>query len=211
MDLRNFSLLYPNEATRQAHFAGKDAPNIPMIVLDELGLTQIFDLRNCDLSDFFTTDPAVITYRLDTFRDMMNNPPIARMFNKLIPVLTDIMELRRLEADSGNTGDYLSSLTEIELYISSIEILHEGLSQVKDTISGQAFLTLAQRITELAESDYYRELNEKLSELTDRVREIRSVTIGVNLDPQLRPTHAGVLSINPEPFRSATYWKRSCV
>ena len=62
------------------------------------------------------------SYRQDTFRDMMNNPAIARMFHKLIPVLTDIMELRRLEADSGNTSDYLSSLTEIELYISSIEI-----------------------------------------------------------------------------------------
>ena len=113
MNLKDFSLLYPTEAARQAHYAGKDAPNIPMVVLDELGLTQIFDLRNCDLSDFFTTDPAVIAYRQDTFRDMMNNAGIARMFNKLIPVLTDIMELRRLEADSGNTSDYLSSLTEI--------------------------------------------------------------------------------------------------
>ena len=202
MNLKDFSLLYPNEAARQAHYAGKDAPNIPMIVLDELGLTQIFDLRNCDLSDFFTTDPAVISYRQDTFRDMMNNPAIARMFNKLIPVLTDVMELRRLEADSGNTNDYLSSLTEIELYISSIEILHEGLSKVRDNVNGQAFRTLSERISELAESDYYRDLNQKLGELTERVREIRSVTIGVNLDPQLRPTHAGVLSINPEPFRS---------
>ena len=153
MNLKDFSLLYPNEAARQAHYAGKDAPNIPMVVLDELGLTQIFDLRNCDLSDFFTTDPAVIAYRQDTFRDMMNNAGIARMFNKLIPVLTDIMELRRLEADSGNTSDYLSSLTEIELYISSIEILHEGLSAVSGNLKGQAFLTLCERITELAESD----------------------------------------------------------
>ena len=202
MNLENFSLLYPDEATRQAHYSGRAVPDISMFVLDELGLTQIFDLKNGDLSDFFTTDSAVIRYRLDTFTDMINNDALGRMFLKLIPVLTDIMELRRLEADSGNTEDYLSALTEIELYISSIEVLHEGLSAARANVKGVAFTTLADRIMELAESDYYRDLNQKLSELTARVREIKSVTIGVNLDAQLRPTEAGVLSINPEAFRS---------
>ncbi|MBQ7320264.1 MAG: hypothetical protein IJW97_08845 [Clostridia bacterium] len=202
MNLENFSLLYPSEESHKAHYSGKSVPDISMFVLDELGLTQIFDLKNSDLSEFFTIEPDVIRYRLDTFTDMLNNESLARMFLKLIPVLTDVMELRRLEADSGNTGDYLSSLTEIELYISSIEILHEGLSAVRSNVKGAAFTTLADRIMELAESDYYRELNEKLGELTNRVREIKSVTIGVNLDAQLRPVEAGVLSINPESFRS---------
>ena len=202
MNFESFSLLYPNKDTQSARFSGKDAPHIPALVLDELGLSHIFELKNGELSDFFTTDPAVIAYRLDTFEDMLNNPSLSHMFRKLIPVLSDIMELRRLEADSGNTSDYLSSLTEIELYISCIQILHDGLQKVRGNIKGQAFVSLSDRIFELAESDYYRELNQKLGELTDRVREIRSVTIGVNLDAQLRPTQAGVLSINPEPFRS---------
>jgi DNA mismatch repair ATPase MutS len=34
------------------------------------------------------------------------------------------------------------------------------------------------------------------------VRDIKSVTVGVNLDAQLRPQSAGVLSINPDAFRS---------
>ena len=122
MNLENFSLLYPSEESHKAHYSGKCVPDISMFVLDELGLTQIFNLKNSDLSDFFTTEPDVIRYRLDTFTDMLNNETLARMFLKLIPVLTDVMELRRLQADSGNTEDYLSSLTEIELYISSIEI-----------------------------------------------------------------------------------------
>ena len=37
-------------------------------------------------------------------------------------------------------------------------------------------------VCELAESDYYKDLNAKLGELTNRVRDIKSVTIGVNLD-----------------------------
>ena len=119
-----------------------------------------------------------------------------------MPILNDILELRRLESDSGDTTDYLASITEIELYISSVDTLNDGLNAVSDSLHGRAFRTLCDRINELAESNYYSELNEKLCELTKRVREIKSVTIGVNLDAQLRPKDAGVLSINPEQFRS---------
>ena len=63
MNLENFSLLYPDEQTRQAHYSGHSVPDISMFVLDELGLTQIFDLKNGDLSDFFTIDPSLILAR----------------------------------------------------------------------------------------------------------------------------------------------------
>ena len=202
MELRNFSLIYPDAAAKERHLSGQDTPDIDMYTLKELGMTEILDLKSSDLSDFFTMDPEVMRYRTQTFRDMLSCPALGEMLQKLMPVLGDIMELRRLEADSGETGDYLSSMTEIELYISCITILHEGLNAARDGLTGTAFRALADRIQELVESDYYRELNDRLSELTQRVREIRSVTIGVNLDAQLRPATAGVLSVNAESFKS---------
>ena len=200
--IEKFSLIFPDEQTKQNHFEGKDTPKIDMFVLDELGLLEVFNLKNSDLDEYFTTDERVIRHRMDVFGDMLAHPEISVTLNKLIPILTDIMEIRRLEADTGNTESYLESITEIELYISSISTLNAGLSPIKDDLKSEALRTLAFRIAELAESDYYKELNKKLSELTSRVRDIRSVTIGVNLDAQLRPSSAGVLSINAEPFRS---------
>lgn len=202
MDLSNFSLIYPSEQSRQEHLSTNMLPDIDMYTLQELGLLEIFELKSSDLSDYFTTDVAVMEYRMGIFRDMMDNPVISETFNKVIPVVQDITELRRLEADSGNTDDYLSSITEIELYIACVDILNEGLSKVRDNVKSEAFKNLAQRVLELAESEYYSELNRKLSELTRRVREIKSVTVGVNLDSQLRPEYAGVLSVNSQPFKS---------
>ena len=202
MDFSQFSLIYPNAESRRDHDSGKSLPDIDLFTLQELGLLEIFNLKNGDLSEFFTTNPAVMTYRMATFGDMLRCQPLTEMLNKLVPVLNDIMELRRLEADSGDTDDYLSSITEIELYVSSIRVLHEGLLAVKDEVESPAFTALTELITELAESEYYTELNKKLEELTQRVREIKSVTIGVNLDAQLRPSSAGVLSINSESFKS---------
>ena len=204
MKLENFSLLYPDAETQRAHLSGKNVPDIDMYTLQELGMLEIFDPKATPLSEFFTTDPAVITYRNETFSDMLNNPVLADTLRRLVPVLQDITELRRLEQDAGgeDTASYLSSMTEIELYITCVDILHKGMTAAKDSIKGTAFRRLCDCVIELAESEYYAELNKKLSELTQRVREIRSVTIGVNLDAQLRPAQAGVLSVNAKPFRS---------
>lgn len=201
-DLKNFSLLYPNAESEAAHYAGRGVPNISMKELDELGLLEFLDINGRDLSSYFTIDPDVMKYRRDMFRDMLDHKDLGKMLNSIIPILSDIGELRRLEADSGNAEDYLMSLTEIELYISSIELLRTYLVPLRSSLKSEAFSTFAERIYELSESDYYKELNIKLNELTNRVREIRSVTIGINLDSQLRATDAGVLSINPQKFRS---------
>ena len=201
MDLTNFSLLFPDEKSKNDHLAGVNCPDIDMYTLNELGMLEILDLKSSNLSDYLTTSPAVMEYRLEVFSDMMNCPELSETLSKLIPVLTDVTELRRLEADN-QSEDYLSSITEIELYISCIEILYNGLKDIKDKLSSRAFSIFALRIAELAESEYYKDLNEKLGELTKRVREIKSVSIGVNLDAQLRPSYAGVLSVNSEPFKS---------
>ena len=203
LDFSKFSLIYPNEESQTAHYEGTDKPFIDMFVLEELGLLEVFNLKNSDLDEYFTCDPKVIEHRMAVFSDMLEFPQISATLNRLLPILTDIMELRKLEADLGNnTESYLESITEIELYISSISTLHEGLSEIKDKVKSSAFIALANRINDLVCSEYYAELNAKLAELTNRVRDIKSVTIGVNLDAQLRPSSAGVLSINPESFHS---------
>ena len=76
--------------------------------------------------------------------------------DSLIPVLSDIGELRRLESDSGNTEDYLMCMTEIELYIPSIDVLSRGLLPIRDKLKSEAFKTLADKIAELSESDEVR-------------------------------------------------------
>ena len=199
--LTDFSLLYPSAAARAAHLAGGDKPIIDPFTLEELGLAEVLPLKNSSLADFVTASEEIIRYRQEIFADMLENEQIGRTLSRLVPVLFDIMELRRLGADSGDTADYLSSMTEIELYISSIDVLYEGLCGEGVAYKSTAFSRLQSYIKELVESDYYAELNERLAELTGRVREIRSVTIGVNLDAQLRPREAGVLSINPGSFR----------
>ena len=201
MEITEFSLLFPS-----GH-SGADTPTISQETIEQLELDLLFQLNNSSLEELFTTSPEVIRYRQDIFADLEACPEIAETLTKVIPVLLDIEELRRLASGTSspggsNTESYLFSLTEIELYTSCMSILHNGLSGCRERVKSAAFRALIDRVIQLTESEYYKDLNERLNALTQRVRDIKSVTIGVNLDAQLRPVYAGVLSINSQPFKS---------
>ncbi len=203
MQEKFISLLYPDEETQVFHSYRDNLPNISDTVCDELGLTELFNLKNSVLGDFFTDNVDVIKYRQSTMEDVARIPKIKETLSAVHPILDDIMELRRLDMDNTNSGDsYLYSITEIELYVSCIDMLREGFTPIKDEIKSPAFKKLSEFIFELASSDYYAQLNKKLEALASKVHEVKSVTIGVNLDRQLRPCSAGVISVNSEQFKS---------
>ena len=203
MTKKFISLIYPSEDSRNRHAERANLPRISEDVCYELGLDEIFRLKNASLSDFFTIDREVIEYRQATLSDMLDIPELKETLSKIHPILDDISELRRLDSDSSTSGDsYLYSITEIELYVSCIDALKEGFAPIRDKIKSPAFSALADLTVELAESEYYVELNKQLEALASRVREVKSVTVGVNLDRELRPVSAGVISINAEQFKS---------
>ena len=203
MENRFVSLLFPSEESEMFHRNRANLPNVTEEVCDELGLNEIFALKASSLTEYFTSDENVIAYRQSVIRDLMSVPELLETLSGIHPILDDIRELRRLDNENVSSAEsYLYSITEIELYVSCLDTLRSGFKGVGDKIKSPAFLALSDFVCELTESDYYRELNEKLSALSDRVHEVKSITIGVNLDRELRPESAGVISINSEQFKS---------
>ncbi len=182
---------------------GEENAKLSRITTEQLELDYLMDLKTCDFGSFYTCDPDVILYRQDTFEDMVDNPELSHILLKMIPLLNDITELRRMGSDSAaSTEAYLYSITEVELYTSLLDLLRDNLIPLAGKFKSVAFRRFAERINTLTGSEYYKNLNNQLKELTSRVREIKSVTIGVNFDSQLRASKAGVLSINNEYFKS---------
>ncbi|MBQ4353392.1 MAG: hypothetical protein IJC71_00720 [Clostridia bacterium] len=203
LDTSDISLLYPDADSLRRHMLGEDNARLSQITAEQLELYFLMDLKSCDFGSFYTCDPEVILYRQDTFEDMTANPELAHILLKMIPFLSDITELRKMGADSAaSTESYLYSITEVELYTSLLDLLRDNLLPLAPKLKSSAFRRFAERINTLTGSEYYKNLNAQLKELTSRVREIKSVTIGVNFDSQLRVDRAGVLSINNEYFKS---------
>ena len=203
IDTSDISLLYPDADSLRRHSLGEEVAKLSQITAEQLELYFLMDLKSCDFGSFYTCDPEVILYRQDTFEDMTNNPELTHILLKMIPFLNDITELRRMGSDSAASNEsYLYSITEVELYTSLLDHLRDNLLPLAPKFRSTAFRRFAERINTLTASEYYKDINAQLKELTARVREIKSVTIGVNFDSQLRADRAGVLSINNEYFKS---------
>ncbi len=196
------SLLYPDEATYAFHFNRANLPHISQETCDALGLTDLFRLKSGRLSDFFTASEDVLRYRQMTMADLLSCPSLRKTLSDVRPVLDDICELRLLNAEHDAKDAYLYSITEIELYVSCLTLLKDGLLPLRGQLKSPAFTSLCDFISMLTESEYYRDLNKQLNALSSRVHEIKSMTIGVNFDSQFRPTEAGVISVNAESFHS---------
>ena len=192
-----FSLLYPNAD----EIKGKRV-NVSEEVIRELSLDYLMDLKNSNLSDYFTADKETIEYRAATIEDLIENPTIVDTLKSVLTLLNDIVELRAIKSETEVAKNYLYSITEIELYIDIVARLSKGFRSVRDSVKSPALIKLTETVTELSESDYYRDLNKKLNDLTAKVHDVKSITIGVNLDSEFRPTDAGVISLNADRFKS---------
>jgi DNA mismatch repair ATPase MutS len=203
IDTSDISLLFPKE-----YASGEKSASLPSHALsrrncEALETDVLFDLKRSDLSEFFTDDCEVLRYRQQTFADLEKHPEICETLRKMVPILSDISELRRLGSElSDQSEGSLYSVTEVELYLSLVNMLADELLGRESELESEALRAFSARVRELAESDYHKELNKKLEDLTSRVREIKSVTLGVNLDSRLRPESAAVVSVNNDPFRS---------
>lgn len=203
MEHQNSSLLYPSEGARIRELTRK-TPIASREVCQALGLTHLLGLKNGSPEQFLTDDAEIIAYRQATLRDVRENPLVEETLSSLLPLLWDIKELRELgrEVENASGESYLYSITEIELYIACITALEGGLCPISDKLESEAMKNLAKFVSELVASEEYKHLVLEIEKLSSKMHQVRSVTVGVNLDGQFRPTEAGVVSVNSEPFHS---------
>ncbi|MBR4185894.1 MAG: hypothetical protein IKQ87_08995, partial [Clostridia bacterium] len=169
LDTSDISLLYPDADSLRRHMLGEESGRLSSNTAEQLELYFLMDLKSCDFGSFYTCDPEVILYRQDTFEDLTNHPELARILLKMSPLLNDITELRRMGSDSAqSTEAYLYSITEVELYTTLLDLLRDELLPLAPELKSTAFRRFAERINTLTGSDYYRNLNEELKELTSR-------------------------------------------
>jgi len=204
--MSTLSLLYPPQYTPDRV---NDSPDLTFY--SQLGLERLvqvpvkgtvpWEVEHQQFSRLFTSDPAVIQYRLDVVEDLVNNPEICSTFADLLPQIETIAELRADKSRVSDTTSCLYSISEIELYTDCIDTLHQTFSH-KAKIQSAGLRSLAQVVADVYNSDEYQNLKSNAAKLMEQTRSIRSITIGVNLDAQLHAVEAGVVAVNSEYYRS---------
>ncbi|MEM8862680.1 MAG: hypothetical protein AAGD96_30595, partial [Chloroflexota bacterium] len=97
---------------------------------------------------------------------------------------------------------------ELESLLESVTLLNDTLSKLTDQLESEGMRHLYSHVKQVEKSEAFQHLKVELPKILPKLRAHASVTIGVNLDQQLRPIEATLLSVNEHKFRSSTMLDR---
>ncbi len=191
-----FSFLFP---------AGMDEAYIDTCSTDlirDLDLAYYLNPKKISCETLLTCNAAVIHYRECLFDDVLHIPELNSIIKDAVHQLEVISELRRIRNVESDNEGRLYAIKEIEIYVDFMTTLYDRFSVLHDQLHSEQFIHFWNKIKDIYESNYFCSLKEGVEQLTFSVKNIHSLTIGVNLDASLSPYEAGILSINPESFHS---------
>ena len=150
----------------------------------------------------------LIKYRCDVFEDFLRIPKLRSNLTSLLEMLGELREIEKFKKDSDASSlwQLVNRMREINRYIDCIKELRSTLEGMD--IHSQGLVTLRELVVKIYEDGSFEPLQQDMEELFKKVRTLRSVTIGVNLDDMLRPVRAGILSLNGKEFTDSGVLKR---
>lgn len=146
-------------------------------------------------------NPAVTAYRGDIFQDIYENP---EMCSKLMTQLEHINYEKQYSGFSGHYEDsdsaweLLHRLEEIHDYIVSIEAIYKCLSDCK--LKSEGMNRLKNYINELYNDNGFAELKKDIASLKASTQDLKSITLGVNLNEKFEANGIGLISFNKKQF-----------
>lgn len=152
-----------------------------------------------------TDDPEVVQFRLDVFEDIYNNPEFReRMLGILdkIEFLRDFGSFRRDNEESSGTWDLVHRLEEIRDYIGYVEALQQCLGD--GNLKSKGLRDLKERIDGIYNDSSFAQLKQDIAGLKASTSNLKSVTLGVNLNERFEAKEIGLISVNSKAFSKST-------
>jgi len=155
------------------------------------------------------TDSATLQYRHAVLEDCINLPEFTTGLTAVLPLIQDLHQFTGdIRARRNEISITLSRLTELEKYVDCVQALYTLIDKFKPQLKADGWLRLHEKLTEIITNPQFMQMVEELPKLRANVREIVSVTIGVNLSPDLRPVGVTLLSLNKHEFKGPRFFRK---
>ena len=155
-----------------------------------------------------TADPAVAAFRSDVFDDILRHPEIRERLMKLldkVKLFYDYGVVNRHEGDEAGIWDLMHRLEEYHDYIQTVEAIRECLSD-KDLVS-EGLTGLRDTVERIYQEQGFAALRKDVEEMRVTASEIKSLTVGINLNDRFEAINLGLVSVNAKPFTKSSLLK----
>jgi DNA mismatch repair protein MutS len=154
-------------------------------------------------------DPDTINYRLDILDELARFPELGGCIESLLPVLRDLKYYETFLALEWKTSlqEAIWRLRELEHYVDCVQKLADAFRGIQKDLHSEALRKLSALILKVQGDPVFQRLVVTLPELLSRIRRLKSITVGVNLDAGMMPCEATLISINAEKYRESPFFK----
>jgi len=155
-----------------------------------------------------TDDPQVSTFRAEVFADFLRFPAIRDRLMKLLEQVKTFYDygiVNRGIGDEAGLWDLLHRLEEYHHYILTVEAIRECLSD-QDIASG-GLCALRDEVERIYTDNGFAALKRDVEEMRLSASEVRSMTVGINLNERFEAISLGLIAVNKKPFKSSSLLK----
>lgn len=155
------------------------------------------------LCEYFSLDEETLRMRQELFAELLAIPKLFEALENSFSALSSLYELQK-EKDSAATNErLLYSVKEMESYVDYLQ----GMKTIFESYApvSTALQNLRALLSPLCETEQFEELRNAVAQQAHAVRDVKSITVGINLNGQLQPTEAGLMAVHTEPYVSGNY------
>ncbi len=196
------SILFPDHSLKFSKLSDETFHDLGMdSIVKQLTPTESEQTYIRNVMSMLTPEAGHAAYRGDVFDDIYRNPGMRKELMKLLDRVNFLRDYGSYKHDHDHdpgVWDLMHRLDEINDYISCIEAVYSCLKGAD--ISSQGLVSLRDYVEKLYTDNGFGELKEDIKNLRADTGNLKSVTVGINLNERFEACGIGIISINNKPF-----------
>ncbi len=156
-----------------------------------------------DLCEFFTVDRNTIEQRQELFAELLAKPALYERLSKSFLVLEDFFEIQKEKETALSNEKLLYSIKELETRVEYLKEIKSIFAEYE--VKSRALLVLWEKIKPICTTQEFDTLCEEVDKQIHTITEIKSITVGINLNAQMKPVEAGLISVHEESYVSGEF------
>ncbi len=201
-----FSLMHPSDTESEYRM-------LPDHVMHDLGLDVFCEKISGDAKERrmiinvlskISSDPSVALYRQQIFRDILRLPELRKtmveLFDK-IQFMRDFSTIHKTSDEEQGLWHLFHRLDELDSYIKIVETMRNCLSD--ERIESEGLLSLRDYISGLYEDACFEAMKKDITELKMNASDVKSVTLGINVNERFEAVSIGLVSVNKKSFKKS--------
>ena len=152
-------------------------------------------------------DEKIISYRRAVYADLRADAELCENLYDIFEGMRFYTKDSQKHIEKGSTiWDLISKLKSLENYITSVIELNKAIDGRE--FASEGMKRFAAFIKDIYDNSGFEELSKDIEIISEDVRQVRSLTIGVNLDENFYPSETGIIALNKFWFEEQSMLKR---